>query len=170
MELMELLWEEQKSALTRGRQHKWHPKVINWCLSIYHSSHSNYKHLMNGGFLLLPHPRTLQRHAHKLDVDQGVTKARFDMLRDKVAQHPLGSEELLGALVFDEMHIQVRAWHALELVQHTQQCRPQLMSAFTAHIPECCKSTHPQPDVLVCGPPPSPCHLLCCCAASAAYS
>ena len=109
VELMEILWDEQRSVLAKPRgQHKWHPKVINWCLQMYHSSHSKYKQMTDAGFLLLPHPRTLQRHAHKLDVEQGVTKARFDMLAEKLSQYRLGSEELVGMLVYDEMHIQVR--------------------------------------------------------------
>lgn len=106
LELMKLLWEEQRKAIKGGRQHHWHPKIIKWYLSIWRSSHSKYKQLADAGFLRLLHPRTLQRHANKLDVEQGLTPERLSLLTEKVADFPEGPERV-EMLVFDEMHIDV---------------------------------------------------------------
>lgn len=105
LELMKLLWDEQRKALAAGRQHKWHPKVIHWCLSVWLSSHSKYKQLADAGFLKLPHPRTLQRHANKLDVEQGVTPERQRVLTEKVAGFE--GPDRAAMIVFDGIHLQV---------------------------------------------------------------
>jgi hypothetical protein len=102
-QLMALLWQEQQDALKKGRQHQWHPDVINWCLSIWLRSHSAYSDMADSGFLRLPSTRTLQRHANKIDVTAGIAADRITRLASHAEQ--LRDAERICMLVFDEMHM-----------------------------------------------------------------
>ena len=63
-----LLWQQQKEEASKkdslGMQ--WHPLIIRWCLSIYHTSPAAYKQLANRriNFLRLPHVNTLNKYSN----------------------------------------------------------------------------------------------------------
>ena len=58
-----LLWNQQKEFASKynSRGMRWHPLIIRWCLSIYHSFPATYRQLSNKnlGPLNLPHINTL---------------------------------------------------------------------------------------------------------------
>ena len=43
-------------------QAPWHPLIIKLCIATWAKSKGGYEALRSGGFLLLPHPRTIERH------------------------------------------------------------------------------------------------------------
>ena len=43
---MGLLWQQQKQqAKGKSKGMRWHPLMMRWCLSIYHTSPAAYKHI-----------------------------------------------------------------------------------------------------------------------------
>ena len=60
-----LLWNQQKEFASKNnsRGMRWHPLIIRWCLSIYHSSPATYLKLSskNLEFLNLLHISTLKK-------------------------------------------------------------------------------------------------------------
>ena len=62
-----LLWNQQKEFASKNdlRGMRWHPLIVRWCLSIYHSSPAAYRQLSNKtlGFLNLPHSNTLNKYS-----------------------------------------------------------------------------------------------------------
>lgn len=109
MHLIRLLWEQQRDALRKGRNHRWAPEIIAWCLSVYMRSHSTYETLRSAGFLLLPSRRTLARHASMLPLGHGITKERMEQLCNSASRMLVKQCQRCVMLVFDEMHVQVRA-------------------------------------------------------------
>ena len=63
-----LLWQQQKEEASKkdSRGMRWHPLIIRWCLSIYHTSPAAYKQLANRriNFLRLPHVNTLNKYSN----------------------------------------------------------------------------------------------------------
>ena len=63
-----LLWQQQKEEASKkdSRRMRWHPLIIRWCLSIYHTSPAAYKQLANRriNFLRLPHVNTLNKYSN----------------------------------------------------------------------------------------------------------
>jgi len=61
-----LLWQQQlEQASKKGSKGMiWHPLIIRWCLSIYHTSPAAYRHISSkkNKFLVLPHMNTLKKY------------------------------------------------------------------------------------------------------------
>lgn len=103
----ELLWREQMKALKKGRQHRWHPEIIQWCLQTFLSSQSKYEQMRNAGFLILPSPRTLKRHSSQIEVKEGICSAHMEVLAQKAKAQGLTRAQRQVMLVFDSMHVTV---------------------------------------------------------------
>ena len=37
-----LLWEQQKESTLKGKQIRWHPAIIRWCITLHSKSSSGY--------------------------------------------------------------------------------------------------------------------------------
>ena len=63
-----LFWEEQLKASSgkKGRQNRWHPLMIKWCLNLQLLSGVTYHTLRTSGFIVLPSERTLRDFTHAL--------------------------------------------------------------------------------------------------------
>jgi len=96
---------EQLKAIKNGKAHRWHPEVIQWCLRLFLTSHSKYEELRQAGFLVLPSPRTLQRHSSRIEVAQGICKSRMQQIAADTAD--FSDPQRVMMLVFDEMHVSV---------------------------------------------------------------
>ena len=57
-----LFWEQQQKALQSkdGRQMRWHPLMIKWCLYLRHLSGKAYETIRTSGCIKLPSQRTLR--------------------------------------------------------------------------------------------------------------
>ena len=57
-----LLWQQQKEQAKKkdSRGMRWHPLIIKWCISIYHTSAAAYRQLTSKKlqFIKLPHTNT----------------------------------------------------------------------------------------------------------------
>ena len=61
---MGLLWQQQKQqAKGKSKGMRWYPLMIRWCLSIYHTFSTTYKHITSkrNKCLVLPHENTLKK-------------------------------------------------------------------------------------------------------------
>ena len=62
---MGLPWQQQKQqAKGKSKGMRWHPLMIRWCLSIYHTSPAAYKHITSkdNKFLVLPRVNTFKKY------------------------------------------------------------------------------------------------------------
>ena len=58
---MSLFWQQQKELMkTGGKNARYHPMLIRYCLSLASKSKSTYEELRNSGILVLPSTRTLR--------------------------------------------------------------------------------------------------------------
>ena len=74
---MGLLWQQQKQlAKGKSKGMRWHPLMIPWCLSIYHTSPAAFKHIPSkrNKFLVLPHVITLRKYINYTTPSSGFTK------------------------------------------------------------------------------------------------
>jgi hypothetical protein len=103
--LAHLLWQQQKEALLKGKQVRWHPAVIRWCVAIQSKSSAAYKLIRQSGFMRLPHHSTLHSYTHFTDPTTGFN---LNMLHRIVADYKIGDRaefESNVCLLFDEMKI-----------------------------------------------------------------
>ena len=81
--------------------------MINVCLSWWSKSPKTYKHWRDT-VQCLPHESTLQAHKNCLTQKPGFNDKLFDWMEQEAARQGLKSYEKSGAIVLDEMSIQVR--------------------------------------------------------------
>ena len=82
--------------------------MIRWCLSIYHTSPTAYKHITSkrNKFLVLPHVNTLRKYINYVTPSSGFTKDIIEktIIDSKLLE--LQDNQKNVRLVFDEMRIQ----------------------------------------------------------------
>ena len=90
---MSLFWQQQKELMkTGGKNVRYHPMLIRYCLSLAAKSKSTYEELRNSGILVLPSTRTLRDYKNFIKPKTGfsqqvirdlqeVTKEYFDVER-----------------------------------------------------------------------------------------
>lgn len=100
-----LFWKQQRQALGRGTNVRWHPLMIKFCLYLHHCSSKAYKMLQSSKCLCLPSQRTLRDYTHFNTTGAGFSAATDDQLKQyaKLGETP-NCRSLVG-LLFDEMHI-----------------------------------------------------------------
>ena len=86
---------------------RWHPLIIRWCLSIYHTSPAAYRHIASkrNAFLVLPHVNTLKRY---LNFTAPTTGFNPDVIQRLIVDSKLSTlkyHERNVSLLFDEMKI-----------------------------------------------------------------
>jgi len=104
-----LLWQQQKEQFKKSdpRQMRWHPLIIRWCLSIYHTSPAPYRQISSKKlqFLKLPHINTLKKYTNFTTPKTGFN---IDILQQLITDAKLetASEfERNITICFDEMQI-----------------------------------------------------------------
>ena len=104
-----LLWEQQKeqASKTDSRGMRWHPLIIRWCLSIYHTSPAAYAQLASKKlqFLQLPHINTLKKFTDFTTPSAGFNPDILQRLIVDTDIENLPECKRNVTLVFDEMKI-----------------------------------------------------------------
>lgn len=100
-----LFWKQQRQALSKGTNVRWHPLMIKFCLYLHHCSSKAYKTLRTSKCLHLPSERTLRDYSHFNETDAGFSVATDDQLRECVKLSETPNRKSLVGLLFDEMHI-----------------------------------------------------------------
>ena len=100
-----LLWKQQKESTLKGKQMRWHPAVIRWCIALQSKFTAAYNLMRQSGFLKLPHPGTLHSYTHFANPTTGFNAAMLDRVaRDnKISTCP--DHERNVSVLFDEMKI-----------------------------------------------------------------
>ncbi|XP_070556443.1 uncharacterized protein [Ptychodera flava] len=103
---MKILLEQQKSALSKknAKAHRWHPRIIRLCLSIYARSPHAYDELAN--VLILPSKRTLVYKKNQNSQEPGWNYETINGLKEAADEKGLKDVDRWGGLCFDEMSIQ----------------------------------------------------------------
>jgi len=104
-----LLWQQQKEQASKknSRSMRWHPLIIRWCLSIYHTSPAAYKQISSKKlqFMKLPHINTLKKYTNFTQAKTGINP---DIISQLIVDAKLDTcEEYQREVViaFDEMRI-----------------------------------------------------------------
>ncbi|XP_033114332.1 uncharacterized protein LOC117114750 [Anneissia japonica] len=101
-----LLWEQQKISNEKGKQMRWHPAIIRWCIALQNRSASAYNLMRETGFLRLPHPRTLHPYSHFADTASGFCPEMLQRIVSDIGLNKENSELKKDvSLMFDEMKI-----------------------------------------------------------------
>ena len=68
-----LFWDQQAQAASKldGRQMRWHPAMVRWCLNLKLLSSNTYYALRTSGFMQLPCERTLRDYTHFIKSKSG---------------------------------------------------------------------------------------------------
>ena len=90
-----------------SRGMRWHPLIITWCLSIYHSSPAAYRQLSNKtlGFLNLAHSNTLKKYLSFTSPSVGFNLDIISRMVDDSNTAHLEDYQKNVILNFDEMKI-----------------------------------------------------------------
>ena len=103
-----LLWQQQAEQSTKSsKAMRWHPLIIRWCLSIYHTSPAAYRQLASKGnkLIVLPHVNTLKKYINFTDP---VTGFNPDIIEQLIQDSKLcGLDEFKKnvSLIYDEIKI-----------------------------------------------------------------
>ncbi|XP_033103726.1 uncharacterized protein LOC117106473, partial [Anneissia japonica] len=101
-----LLWEQQQSSFRKGKQMRWHPAIIRWCIAVHNRSSSAYNLISESGFLRLPHPNTLQPYSHFAGVTTGFCHEMLDRVVEDINLYQEGNDlKKHVVLLFDEMKV-----------------------------------------------------------------
>ncbi|XP_022107675.1 uncharacterized protein LOC110988468 [Acanthaster planci] len=98
-----LLWAQQKEAAVKGKQMRWHPAIIRWCIALHSKSSSGYNILRQTGFMKLPHPSTLYAYTHFAEPTTGFNAAMLQRIVDETKCCP--EHERNVSMLFDEMKV-----------------------------------------------------------------
>ena len=83
-----LLWQQQKEQASKkdSRGMRWHPLIIRWCLSIYHTSPAAYAQISSKKlqFLKLPHVNTLKKFTNFTSPSSGFNPDILERLAENV--------------------------------------------------------------------------------------
>lgn len=77
------------------------------CLSLWHRSKRGYEDLASSGFLKLPSTRLLQYYKSNVKTLPGLHKDRLNWMVQEAKDANLSEFGKTGAIIFDEMSIQV---------------------------------------------------------------
>ena len=106
---MGLLWQQQKQqAKDKSKGIRWHPLMIRWCLSIYHTSPAAYNHRASkhNKCLVLPHMNTLKKYISYTTPSSGFNKNVKEKIIIDSKPYELQEYQKNVSLAFDEMKIQ----------------------------------------------------------------
>ncbi|CAB4043602.1 Hypothetical predicted protein, partial [Paramuricea clavata] len=105
---MKIFWEAQRKALEQKNLngHRWHPKVIRLCLSIWNRSPEAYKELRESGVLVLPSGRLLRMYKNSCSQNPGLNESVGQWMRQESIKRRIGPEGREGGIILDEMAIQ----------------------------------------------------------------
>ena len=102
----QLLWDQQREAMKKCKQMRWHPAIIRWCIALHSKSCSAYNLLRESGFVRLPHPNTLHPYSHFAEATTGFSASMLERIVSdyKIATCP--EQEKSVVILFDEMKVQ----------------------------------------------------------------
>lgn len=102
-----LFWEEQQKASSgkKGRQNRWHPLMLKWCLNLQLLSGVSYHTLRTSGFIVLPSERTLRDFTHFYKCGVGFSEELNSQLRRQSRIDTLPESRRYISLIIDEMKI-----------------------------------------------------------------
>ena len=100
-----LLWDQQKAAATLGKQMRWHPAVIRWCIALHSKSSSSYNLMRDSGFIRLPHPTTLHAYSHFADATPSFSVHMRKKIADEQKLESCPEFEKNVSLCFNEMKV-----------------------------------------------------------------
>ena len=102
-----LLYEEQKKALKvkDGRQIRWHPAIIRFCIALYNKSKSAYNLIRDSPFLALPHQSTLKKYMKFTTPQNGINADVLNYMATDWKIETLPEYQRNVTLVFDEIKI-----------------------------------------------------------------
>ncbi|XP_078382573.1 uncharacterized protein LOC144665241 [Oculina patagonica] len=103
-----LFWEEQDKALRAkgARGHRWHPKIIRLCLSIWNRSPEAYHEMATSGMLRLPSGRLLQYYKNSVSQNSGLNEDVLQWMEQEAEKLKLTEYGKCGGIILDEMSIQ----------------------------------------------------------------
>ena len=102
---MKLFWQQQNELRKKGggRNARYHPMIIRYCMSLLMKSRSAYEELRNSGVLILPSTRTLRDYKNVIKPKCGFSK---EVIADlKTVTNNYFDVERYVVLLFDEMKI-----------------------------------------------------------------
>ena len=104
-----LLWQQQLEQASKNdsKSMRWHPLIIRWCLSIYHTSPAAYRQIASkrNKFLCLPHVNTLKKYINFTEAKSGFNP---DIVEKRIEDSHLAELSELQknvSLIFDEIKI-----------------------------------------------------------------
>ena len=104
-----LLWQQQKEQASKrnSKGMRWHPLIIRWCLSIFHTSPAAYKQLASKKlqFINLPHINTLKKFTKFTTPTSGFNPDILERLIEDSNLASLEDFQKNVVLIFDEMKI-----------------------------------------------------------------
>ena len=101
---MNLFWKEQKKRFSRSSTGvRYHPMIIQFCLSLAAKSPSTYEELRNSGVLVLPSQRRLKDYRNAIKPDRGFQKGVIDILKEETDSY--FDVQRYVVLLFDEMKV-----------------------------------------------------------------
>ena len=104
-----LLWQQQKEQAKKkdSRGMRWHPLIIRWCLSIYHTSAAAYRQLTSKKlqFIKLPHTNTLKKFSQFTTPSTGFNPDIIERLIIDSNLEVLQPYQKNVTICFDEMKI-----------------------------------------------------------------
>ncbi|XP_070573471.1 uncharacterized protein [Ptychodera flava] len=103
-----ILLESQKENLDKRdpRMRKWHPRVIQLCLSLWARSPQTYNDLRESGFLTLPSGRLLRYYKQSVKQQPGFNSDIMHWMHQEATKCGKDDGCWTGGIIFDEMAIQ----------------------------------------------------------------
>ncbi|XP_070577147.1 uncharacterized protein [Ptychodera flava] len=103
-----ILLESQKENLDKRdpRMRKWHPRVIQLCLSLWARSPQTYNDLRESGFLTLPSGRLLRYYKQSVKQQPGFNSDIMHWMHQEATKYGKDDGCWTGGIIFDEMAIQ----------------------------------------------------------------
>ena len=105
----ELLWQQQMEHASKcnKRSMRWHPLIIRWCLSIYHSSPAAYRQMASkrNKFIVLPHVNTLKKYINFTEPASGFNPDIIERLVEDSNVESIPEFQKNVCLLFDEIKI-----------------------------------------------------------------
>lgn len=102
-----LFWDQQAQAASKldGRQMRWHPAMVRWCLNLKLLSSSTYYALRTSGFMQLPCERTLRDYTHFIKSKSGFQMEVEDQLLVESDMENIPEWKKFIVILMDEMKI-----------------------------------------------------------------
>ena len=104
-----LLWQQQieQASKCNKRSMRWHPLIIRWCLSIYHSSPAAYRQMASkrNNFIILPHVNTLKKYINFTEPVSGFNPDIIDRLVENSHIGDIPEFQKNVTLMIDEIKI-----------------------------------------------------------------